>query len=173
MTVDPIGASAPKAVSGTPKGTAREMFDKKVFPDDWALIPVAGKDTFHRGWASKKIERKDMLSALVSDSRYGGIGVVTGALSGGLIALDIDGHEADARYKAVSGEEYQPFGGETTMAWTSGKPGRRQLLWRVPEAMISQLNHVISLILLDDGVWWSGKGRPNEDDTMNRAPKEE
>ena len=173
MTVDPIGASGPKPTSATPKGTAREMFDKKVFPDDWALIPVAGKDTFHRGWASKKIEHKDMLSALVSDSRYRGIGVVTGALSGGLIALDIDGHEADARYKAVSGEEYQPFGGETTMAWTSGKPGRRQLLWRVPEAMISQLNHVISLILLDDGVWWSGKGRPNEDDTMNRAPKEE
>jgi hypothetical protein len=176
MAADPRNGSDDQDVSehkALPKGTARDMFDKKVFPDDWALIPVAGKDTFHKGWTDSKIERKNFLSALVSDSRYHGLGVVTGALSGGLIALDIDGHEADARYKAISGEEYLPYGKETTMAWTSGKPGRRQLLWRVPEALVPQLSHVISLILLEGGVWWSGKGRQNEDDPMNRAPKEE
>jgi len=165
-----LEASEGKAL---PKGSAREMFDKRVFPEDWALIPVAGKDTFHKGWTDTRIERKNFLSTLVMDSRYRGIGVVTGALSGGLIALDIDGHEADARYKAISGEEYLPYGEETTMSWTSGKPGRRQLLWRVPEALVPQLSHVISLILLGDGVWWSGKGRQNEDDPQNRAPKEE
>lgn len=176
MIADPRNGSDDQhasEVKALPKGSARDMFDNKVFPEDWALIPVAGKDTFHTGWTDNKIDRKHMLSTWVSDSRYRGLGVVTGALSGGLIALDIDGYEADARYKAISGEEYQPYGEETTMSWTSGKAGRRQLLWRVPEALVPQLHHVISLILLNDGIWWGGKGKQDEDDPMNRAPKEE
>jgi hypothetical protein len=176
MTLDPNNPAEeqePKKSSDLPKGSARDMFDKKVFPDGWALIPVAGKDTFMKGWADTKIERRNMLGELVRDSRYHGLGVVTGALSGGLIALDIDGPEADARYKAVAGDEYQPYGEENTVSWTSGKPGRRQLLWMVPESLVPQLTHVISLILLNDGVWWKGRGKQNEDDTMNRAPKEE
>jgi len=156
-----------------PKGTAREMLEGNIYPNHWALIPVAGKDTFHKGWADQKIARQDMVPTLVSDSRYRGIGVVTGSLSGGLIALDIDGPEANLRYKAVSGGEYLPYGKETTMSWTSGKAGRRQLLWRVPETLVPQLSHVISLIHLSDGVWWNGKGKPNENDPMDRAPKEE
>ena len=61
---------------------------------------------------------------------YVGLGVVTGSFSGGLIALDIDGAQADARYQEVAGEEYEAYGDEKTISWTSGKPGRRQILYQ-------------------------------------------
>jgi len=81
MTLDPRNPpddEQPAEENTLPKGTARDMFDNKVFPADWALIPVAGKDTYHKGWTDTKIERKNFLSSMVSDSRYQGIGVVTG-----------------------------------------------------------------------------------------------
>ena len=78
-----------------------------------------------------------------------------------MIALDIDGPEADKRYKAASGDGYAPYGKEPTMSWSSGKPGRRQLLYRVPAHLIESMSHINTIILRLDGEWSLGQGDSN------------
>nr|WP_259735889.1 bifunctional DNA primase/polymerase [Synechococcus sp. CS-1329] len=134
---------------------------KKVFPAEWTLIPVAGKATYVREWGEHKRKHIDSEGLFWEDSRYQGFGVVTGELSGGLIALDIDGHDADGRFKAEVGEAYEAHGAETTMSWTSGKPGRRQLLYRVPEHMLISMRHINTIILRLDQTWALGQGDSN------------
>ncbi|NDC90062.1 MAG: hypothetical protein EB075_14905, partial [Bacteroidetes bacterium] len=120
-------------------GSALQWVRQGVFPEEWALIPVAGKDTYVKEWPSKKRSRVDVEALYQTDSRYRGFGVVTGELSGGLLAVDIDGPKADERFRAITGEAYEALGEETTMSWTSGRPGRRQILYRVPAYMVQQL----------------------------------
>ena len=48
------------------------------------------------------------------------------------------------------------------MAWTSGKPGRRQIFYQVPPHLIPELEHVKTLILrTEDGKWHLGHGDKN------------
>ena len=144
-----------------PPGPALEWVQKKVFPEEWTLVPVAGKATYVREWGDHKRRQIDAQGLYFEDSRYNGFGVVTGELSGGLIALDVDGHDADRRYRAEAGEGYEAYGEERTMSWTSGKPGRRQLLYRVPEHMVAQMAHINTIILREDGAWSLGQGDTN------------
>jgi hypothetical protein len=118
------------------KLSAADLAQMKLFPKDWALIGVNGKDAFTRKWATEKKRHADAICDVKTYSKATGMGVVTGALSGGLIAMDIDGAEAEEAYKLAAGEAYEAVGEEKTMAWTSGKPNRRVLLWRLPEHLI-------------------------------------
>ncbi len=129
-----------------------------VFPTDWALIPVAGKDTYVTGWTEKPMRRIDVEVAYKSKGVYQGLGVVTGELSHGLVAIDIDGHQADQRFRDKVGEEaYEALGQESTMSWTSGRPGRRQLLYKLPISLVAELKHVNMLILRkEDNEWFLG-----------------
>ena len=132
-----------------------------MFPEEWTLIPVAGKATYVREWGEHKLRHIESEGLYFEDSRYQGFGVVTGELSGGLIAVDIDGHQADERFRAAVGEAYEVHGAESTMSWTSGKPGRRQILYRVPEHMIQGMRHIHTIILRLDGEWALGQGDTN------------
>jgi hypothetical protein len=144
------------------EGRAIELLRRGVFPDEWTFVPVAGKETYIKEWTTKPLSRVECMAAYQLRRDYVGLGVVTGSFSGGLIALDIDGETADARYRAVAGDEYEPFGEERTMSTTSGKPGRRQILYRVPEHQTEELGHVKTLILrTDDGSWHLGQGDTN------------
>jgi len=101
-----VNGSASDQSSGGEKqlpkeGSILEWVRAGVFPKDWNLIPVAGKATYVKEWCTTKRRQVDAEGLFFEDSRYKGFGVVTGALSGGLIALDIDGPEADKRYKAA------------------------------------------------------------------------
>ena len=139
-------------------GSPLEWVRKGVFPEDWTLIPVAGKATYVPEWGSKKRSRIDAEALYQADSRSSGFGVVTGELSGGLLAVDIDGPRADERFRKAVGHGYEPFGEESTMSWTSGKEGRRQILYRVPQHMVRNLTHVTTVILQEAGEWELGKG---------------
>jgi len=139
-------------------GSPLQWVQKGVFPADWTLIPVAGKRTYVPQWGERKRSRVDAEALFQTDSRYRGFGVVTGELSGGLIALDIDGPHADERFRAAVTEAYEALGEEATMSWTSGKPGRRQILYRVPEHLVGQLAHVNTVILQETGAWELGTG---------------
>jgi hypothetical protein len=132
---------------------AFDLWKKGVFPADWAIIPVAGKDTYVSGWQNEALSQKQCESEYRAKSAYRGLGVVTGRLSHGLVAIDIDGPEADKRLAAVLGDAFEPLGEETTMSWTSGKPGRRQILYRLPEFLYKELDHVVKLVLRLDGIW--------------------
>ena len=138
------------------EGKAIELLRRDVFPAWWAFIPVAGKATYVKEWAKKPLTRELCIEAYKANSGYAGLGVVTGEFSGGLIALDIDGPEADQRYRDAAGSGYEPYGQESSMSWTSGRDGRRQILYRVPGSVVPELRHVKTLILRADGVWHMG-----------------
>ena len=138
------------------KGRAIELLRNNVFPDWWTFVPVAGKATFVKEWSTKPLSRDLCEQAYKANSGYHGLGVVTGEFSGGLIALDIDGPAADTRYEETAGGGYDAYGEERTMSWTSGKPGRRQLLYRVPASVVPELRHVKTLILRQEGEWRLG-----------------
>lgn len=130
-----------------------DLWKKGIFPADWAIIPVAGKDTYVEGWKDHVLSKKDCDFEYRSRREYRGLGVVTGRLSGGLVAIDIDGVNADERFKEAIGDSYEALGEETTMAWTSGKPGRRQILYRLPDFLYKELDHIVKLVLRLDGSW--------------------
>jgi hypothetical protein len=139
-------------------GSPMVQCQRGVYPDWWCFVPVAGKATYLREWAEKPLPREKLLGEYKSKVAYRGLGVVTGEFSGGLIAIDIDGPDADERYKAVAGDAYEAHGEESTMSWTSGKPGRRQILYRVPQALLPEMRDIKTVILRLDGTWHLGNG---------------
>lgn len=144
------------------KGRAIELLRRDVFPDGWSFVPVAGKATYVKEWSTKPLTRVECMTAYQLRQDYVGLGVVTGSFSGGLLALDIDGESADSRYREAAGKEYEPYGEEKTMSWTSGKPGRRQILYQVPKNLVPELKDLKTLILrTDDGEWHAGHGDTN------------
>jgi hypothetical protein len=146
------------ASTDAPDGGKRaiDLLRENAFPEWWTFVPVAGKATFVKEWSTKPLTRQLCIDAYKTNRAYAGLGVVTGEFSGGLIALDIDGPEADARYRGAAGDDYDALGEERTMSWTSGRPGRRQLLYRVPQSIVPELRHVKTLILRADGNWHLG-----------------
>ena len=159
------------------KKTAITMMVNGHFPDWWCYVPVSGKATFVQEWTTKPLPKEKLLEIYQSKTWYTGLGVVTGEFSGGLIALDVDGHSADERLKVAAGDGYEAFGQESTMSWTSGKPGRRQVLYRVPAFMVSELRHVKTVILREDGEWHLGQGdtnrKPGGQESQDGTPYEE
>ena len=142
-------------------GPAIDLLRRGVFPDWWAFVPVSGKATYVKEWASKPLTREQVEEAYATNSGYQGLGVVTGEFSVGLIALDIDGPDADQRFAKAAGDGYEPAGQKTTMTWTSRWPGRRQLFFRVPHSVVPELRHVKTLILRQDSEWHLGTGDVN------------
>ena len=151
---------------------AIELLREGVFPADWAMVPVAGKCTYVKGWAKTALDRDKLELEYKMNSSYKGLGVVTGGFSGGLIALDIDGPSADARYKELAGDEYKPFGEEDTWTTTSNRDGRRQILYRVPASMVAELTHVKKVIRRVDGTWHLGAGDPLNKDQLEQAKED-
>ena len=131
---------------------AVQMAQQKVFPKAWNLMGVKGKDAFKKAWNTEPKAQKDAICDVLTYRSATGMGVVTGSLSGGLVAIDLDGFVADEAYKKVAGEEYEVYGEEKTMAWTSGKPGRRQLLYRVPEYLMPMFAYITSMTAT-----WNGR----------------
>ena len=63
-----------------------------------------------------------------------GLGVLTGPINGGLLAVDIDGEDAESVFAEFMGDDYPNVDDPGTMSWR-GKPSNRQLLYRVPEGL--------------------------------------
>jgi hypothetical protein len=159
------------------KKTAINLMVEGQFPDWWCFVPVSGKATYVQEWTTKPLPKDKLIEIYRSKTSYTGLGVVTGEFSGGLISLDLDGHSADGRYKVAAGDGYEAFGQESTMSWTSGKPGRRQVLYRVPAFMVPELRHVKTVILREDGEWHLGQGdtnrKPGGQESKDGTPYEE
>ena len=151
---------------------AIELLREGVFPADWAMVPVAGKCTYVKGWTKIALDREKLELEYKMNSSYKGLGVVTGGFSGGLIALDIDGPSADERYKELAGDDYKPFGQEETFTVTSNREGRRQIFYRVPASMIAELTHVKKVIRRVDGTWHLGAGDPLNKDQLEQAKED-
>ena len=105
------------------------------FPQEWALTPCVGKKNLWPNWNNAKLDRARLIEAIRSQTnhegkpcKWTGVSLVSGPLSGGIMAIDYDGPLALQKYLDLSAGELPP----TTMRWTSGKLGHFQILLSVP-----------------------------------------
>ena len=116
-------------------------------PTDWAITPLLGnKAPYRANWQhedpmpridiKKAIQQGDLVTYTKKDnSTYQkrqfpqGYGIRTGTISGGIVAVDLDGPSAAPKVMEMSGGANLP----KTVAFTSGRPGRSQHLFKIPE----------------------------------------
>lgn len=63
-----------------------------ALPHPWALTPVNQKKAYIGGWQQTGLSR-EAIEQEISSHKADGFGILTGELSGGLIAIDCDGYE--------------------------------------------------------------------------------
>ena len=115
----------------------------KSIPAEWALTPVKDKRPLRPDWQSETAIARDELINLMSNGQqlisskgkpwhcyWNGVGLRTGIVSGGLVAIDMDGRTSQP-YMLSHLSNYEEL--PRTVAWTSGRPGRSQHIYRVPQ----------------------------------------
>ena len=131
----------------TPKNWEVELAQ---LPTDWALTPVKEKRPLRPDWQHEPpLERPELLQLLQKGQpltsnngktwhcHWTGIGLRLGKISGGILAIDADGPLAEAKLQTLSQGNLPP-----TPSWTSGKEGRRQLLYQIPSSNHDNLKTV-------------------------------
>ena len=98
-------------------------------PYTWPLVPVCGKRAYKKGWTHKSYNHPEILAELQT-GKATGVGL---KLGNGLLAIDIDGESATELLKKLAGSNSLTTFSET-IAWTSGRTGRKQCLFSVGEA---------------------------------------
>ncbi|CAD5983915.1 hypothetical protein NO365_04358 (plasmid) [Planktothrix agardhii] len=93
-------------------------------PDNLALTPVSNKAPKIKNW-QKGVDREIIIKEIES-GRANGFGLITGILSGHILAIDCDGPTAHGLAEKSGGLPY-------TVSFTSGKKGRAQYLYLIPE----------------------------------------
>lgn len=113
-------------------------------PASWALTPCVGKKNLWPQWNTIKLDRGLLVDAIADQRNHAGkhtpwtgVSLITGPMSGGVMAIDFDGEAALEKYLEL-GKKVPPM----TRKWTSGKPGHFQILLRVPKAQWSGLKPV-------------------------------
>lgn len=114
-----------------------------TIPSEVVLTPVIGKRPLRNDWQHEPPIPRDLLRVLLKNGQelttkegkrwrcqWDGYGVRTGDVSNGLIALDIDGPSAVRLFNALQ-EFYEPL--PKSVAWTSGKEGRSQIVFQIPD----------------------------------------
>ena len=122
-------------------------------PPHWAFIPVGGKKApQYSDWQKSRFSAQDFERAANSDVFQGAIckagtdeahpipqhwikaaGVLCGVPSGGLLFLDHDGASADSKILELSGCTTLGDALPKTAVVTSGRPGRYQAIYQIPE----------------------------------------
>lgn len=105
-------------------------------PEEWAIVPVGpNKNAYLPGWNKRRITREDTAKE-IGAGRAVALGLCAGPLSNGIAMVDFDGFTSvDAL--ATIGITLADF--PKTVAWTSGREGRHQRAYRVPEEFWSAI----------------------------------
>jgi hypothetical protein len=99
-------------------------------PDSWALVAVDGnKRPYQPAWQSNPLTKSEAANE-ICEGRAKAIGVIAGPSSGGLLFLDHDGISATEQLEKLG---IPPRSLPKTATCTSGRDGRFQVLFRVPE----------------------------------------
>jgi hypothetical protein len=118
--------------------------DKKPYRLDWQTEPPINREDIKNGILNghPAVSKKGIPYAAY-DSGYG---LRTGDISGGLIDIDMDGESAELILNAMGGRDIP-----NTVSWTSGKPGRKHLLFQVPEKYREALKHYTRTVITNFG----------------------
>ena len=105
-------------------------------PKSWGFVAVQNKRPYQNDWQKNPLSRSQLFKE-ISEGRSTGIGVLAGKLSGGLLFLDHDGQSASK----ILTENWGMSLGSLTPSWmvTSGRVGRYQLIYKVPEEYWSKI----------------------------------
>lgn len=99
-------------------------------PDGWGLVAVgADKRAYMEGWPSRPLTRTQV-AAEIKAGHAKAVGVLAGPPSGGLMFVDHDGRSASDQLERL-GLPLRDL--PRTVAVTSGRDGRFQAIYRVPE----------------------------------------
>ena len=125
-------------------------------PQEWQLTPLGKRDKdtgeinhkapYLNDWQHKDVERR-LIEQDIRSGKAIGIGLRLGKPSGYLVAIDFDGQSAIDLWTEKWGDV------PPTISWTSGKEGRYQALFTIPEAYRERVkNNKISIgIVGSDG----------------------
>jgi hypothetical protein len=99
-------------------------------PDSWGLVAVDGrKRPYQASWQANPLTKAEVANE-ICEGRAKAVGVIAGPPSGGLLFLDHDGISATEQLEALG---IPPRSIPKTAACTSGRDGRFQVLFTVPE----------------------------------------
>ena len=118
-------------------------------PSHWSLTPLWEKRPYRDGWQNESSIPTQTIVHLLTNGEQriskrtgkpyhafcSGYGLRLGECSEGLLAVDIDGSSAEQLLNVLA-ETPLP----ATVSWTSGKSGRRQLLYQVPPSYREKLH---------------------------------
>ena len=108
----------------------------EALPDSWGLVAVDGnKHPYQRQWQKRPLDKPALLTELRS-GRAKAIGVLCGTPSGGLLFLDHDGESAST---VLDGWGYPASKLPKSWTVTSGRTGRWQRIYQVPEKFWDQI----------------------------------
>ncbi len=111
-----------------------------LIPQNWALTPLKDKKPYRKNWQTETpLDRDEIKQALLGleliskrgnpyKSYSSGYGLRTGDISDGLLAIDVDGSSAEPLLQKISNGDIPK-----TIKWTSGKPGRYQILFKISD----------------------------------------
>jgi hypothetical protein len=113
-----------------------------TLPEAWKLTPVGEKCPYRDRWQSETPLTKEQIKNIILNGeevwskekqkfyhRYAsGYALRLGDVSGGLIALDVDGASVQQLLNTIA-----PDDDSVTVCWTSGKMGRYQMLFQIPD----------------------------------------
>ena len=104
-------------------------------PKDWRFVAVQNKRPYQNDWQKNPLTRSQLFKEITA-GRSTGIGVCCGTPSGGLLFLDHDGQSASEILT-----EWGFSVGSLPPSWmvTSGRVGRFQLIYKIPEKYWSKI----------------------------------
>ena len=104
-------------------------------PKEWRFVAVQNKRPYQNDWQKNPLTRSQLFKEITA-GRSTGIGVCCGTPSGGLLFLDHDGQSASEILT-----EWGFSVGSLPPSWmvTSGRVGRFQLIYKIPEKYWSKI----------------------------------
>ena len=117
------------------KSSSNWLDELSNLPSDWALLPLNGiKIPFNpitnelmKGWSNHPGFSIDEIQELSPKA----VGVMTGPVSGGLLAVDFDGPGSEEQFQHVFGRPSSEL--PASISWSSGKVERRQVAFTVDQ----------------------------------------
>jgi Protein of unknown function (DUF3987)/Bifunctional DNA primase/polymerase, N-terminal len=117
--------------------TSKDIFQSElhILPQTWNLTPLGKRDAsgkvdpkapYIADWANTDVDL-EFINAEIEERKATGYGLRLGCPSGYVVAIDFDGQSAIEMGLEKFGEL------PNTVTWTSGRPGRLQGLFSVPE----------------------------------------
>ncbi|MDV2993206.1 MAG: hypothetical protein N4J56_002860 [Chroococcidiopsis sp. SAG 2025] len=114
------------------------LTELSALPDDWRFTPVNGnKQPYLEDWQIKHFSKKELAEHIKYDSWCRAIGLLCGTPSGGLLLVDFDGESCNEYFPKLF--DVPVSGLPDTVTVTSGRPGRCQRVYRVPQEYWSSI----------------------------------